>query len=67
MMAPRLVAPKLVAKEGVEPTRPCDRRFLRPLRLPFRHFAVRDEGEKDGAEEEARTPDLLLGKEAFYH
>jgi len=28
----------LVPKVGVEPTRPCGQRFLRPSRLPFRHF-----------------------------
>ncbi len=28
----------LVPKVGLEPTRPCGRRILSPLRLPFRHF-----------------------------
>jgi hypothetical protein len=28
----------LVPKVGVEPTRGCPQRFLRPSRLPFRHF-----------------------------
>jgi hypothetical protein len=27
----------MVPEIGVEPTRPCDRRILSPLRLPFRH------------------------------
>ena len=31
---------KLVPKVGVEPTRGCPHRFLRPARLPFRHFGV---------------------------
>ena len=28
---------RLVPKVGVEPTRPCERGILNPLRLPFRH------------------------------
>ena len=31
---------KLVPKVGVEPTRGCPHRFLRPARLPFRHFGT---------------------------
>jgi hypothetical protein len=31
---------RLVPRVGVEPTRGCPRRFLRPLRLPFRHPGV---------------------------
>ena len=46
-------------------------RFLRPPRLPFRHFGDLSRAgrtlEKSGAEDEARTRDLLLGKEALYH
>ena len=34
-MAPRAFG--IVPGEGVEPSRGCPRRFLRPLRLPFRH------------------------------
>ena len=30
----------LVPKEGVEPTRAFAQRFLRPSRLPFRHFGM---------------------------
>ena len=30
-----------VPKEGLEPSRPCERRILNPLRLPFRHFGSR--------------------------
>ena len=29
---------KIVPKEGLEPSRPFERRILNPLRLPFRHF-----------------------------
>ena len=28
----------VVRKEGVEPSCPCEHRFLRPTRIPFRHF-----------------------------
>ena len=28
---------KLVPREGVEPSRPCEHRILSPARLPFRH------------------------------
>ena len=31
----------MVPKVGVEPTRDCSHRFLRPARLPFRHFGTR--------------------------
>ena len=31
----------VVPEVGVEPTRPCDRRILSPLRLPFRHSGQR--------------------------
>ena len=30
----------LVPKVGVEPTWSCPQRFLRPSRLPFRHFGI---------------------------
>ena len=53
-------------------------RFLRPSRLPFRHFGTRTNAPQtlaaalrtrmlSGAEDEGRTRDLLLGKEALYH
>ena len=44
-------------------TRVTPQQFLRLPRLPFRHFGI---PKNNGAEEEIRTPDLLLGKEAFY-
>ena len=31
---------ELVPKVGVEPTRDRSQRFLRPSRLPFRHFGT---------------------------
>ena len=34
---PRCINRFRVPEEGVEPSRGCPRRFLRPLRLPFRH------------------------------
>src|SRR3989304_2791991 len=30
--------PHVVGREGVEPSWSCNRRFLRPVRLPFRHL-----------------------------
>lgn len=33
------VAGRIVAEEGLEPTRPCGQRILNPPRLPFRHSA----------------------------
>ena len=30
----------VVPKVGVEPTQGCPQRFLRPSRLPFRHFGL---------------------------
>ena len=32
---------ELVPKVGFEPTRGCPQRFLRPSRLPFRHFGIK--------------------------
>ena len=43
---------------GIKP-----QRFLRPPRLPFRHFGKK----RNGAEDGIRTHDLLLGKEMLYH
>ena len=35
------ISKKVVPKVGVEPTRHCWQRFLRPPRLPFRHFGIK--------------------------
>ena len=38
MLASQHTLITVVPKVGVEPTRACTQRFLRPPRLPFRHF-----------------------------
>ena len=62
----RTIAAGTVGAEGGGRTRTrvAPQRFLRPPRLPFRHFGVE---KATGAEDEGRTRDLLLGKEALYH
>ena len=50
----------LVPKVGVEPTRGCPHRFLRPARLPFRHFGAA------GAEGQNRTDDTTIFSRVLY-
>ena len=40
MLASQHTLIAVVPKVGVEPTRACTQRFLRPPRLPFRHFGI---------------------------